>query len=84
MRPSDLEKDDHISIDQGGLSDATFRVSSVEVEDIGITEVVAVGLVSGCDTYSLTGATADSAFTLEHRDSDEEWQVFVNFIERED
>lgn len=84
MRPRNLEQDDHISIDKEGLSDAQFRVSSIEVEAIGITEVVAVGLVCGCDRYALTGATADSSFTLEHRESDEEWQVFAQFISVED
>jgi len=80
MRPSDLEHDDRISIDTEALRDATFRVSDVEVEDIGITEVVAVTLLCGCQRYAITGATADSSFTLEHLDGDDEWTVLTKDI----
>lgn len=83
MNPSKLQKDDRVNFDHDGLSGCTFRVSDVEVQDVGITEVVAVGLVCGCDTYALTGATADSQFTVEHRDTGEAWQVFKQQIEVE-
>jgi hypothetical protein len=51
-RPRNLEHDDRISIGSEPLSGRTFRVSDVEVEDIGITETVAVTLVSlSCESH---------------------------------
>jgi methionine aminopeptidase len=65
------------------LSDLTFRVSDTEVTDIGITETIAVTLVSDADeasNYALVGTTADSAFTLEEIDGDDEVRVTTNAI----
>jgi len=83
-RPRNLEHDDRISIGSGPLSGRTFRVSDVEVEDIGITETVAVTLVSGSDKYSMVGTTADSSFTAEDLETGEEYTVFAQHITVED
>lgn len=85
MRPRDLEKDDTVAFDgHVDLRGAHFRVSDVEVEDVGITEVVAVTLVCGCEPYKITGTTADARFTLETLDGDDEWEVWepqINVVE---
>lgn len=52
MRPSDVEHDDRLSIDHKALSGREFRVSDVDVENIGITETVAVRLVGlSCESH---------------------------------
>jgi hypothetical protein len=56
MKPNTLDDDQRISIDTEPLNDATFRVSDTVVEDIGITQVVGVTLLSGFDAAQ-SGAT---------------------------
>lgn len=80
-RPQTLEPDDRIRIDHEALSGRTFRVSDVDVSDVGITETVAVTLVGGSERFALTGTTADSSFTLEDVDTGEEWTVFAQRID---
>jgi hypothetical protein len=78
-RPRDLQHDDRITFRHEALSGRVFRVSDVEVTDIGITETVAVTLLSDGESATLTGATADSTFTVEF-DGDE-YTVFAQRIE---
>lgn len=77
---SALESDDRITIDAKPMGGATFRVSDVEVEGIGITEVVAVSLVSGCDRYVLKGASHSDTCELDCAESDESWEVELTDI----
>jgi hypothetical protein len=80
----DIEEDDHISIDAEAFSDALFRVSDKQVDDIGITETLAVTLLSdSAGTWALVGTTSDSQVTLEEIDGDGEVQVFWQQIEKE-
>ena len=75
----DLSKDDIVEIDEEALSGSQWRVSDVEVEDIGITETFAVSLVSASqDTlnYSIVGTTGDNVVTLSALDDDLEYRVF--------
>jgi len=81
MRPSSLEHDDCVTIDVEPFSDRVFRVSDIEVSDIGLTEVVVVTLVSDDMGLSLTGTTADSIFTIEDRNTGDEYSVFDQQIE---
>lgn len=80
----DLEEDDIVEIDETALSGSQWRVSDVQVEDIGITETLAVSLVSASqDTlnYSIVGTTGDSVVTLSAIDSDDEHRVFWQQME---
>jgi hypothetical protein len=56
MKPNTLDDKQRISIDTEPLNGATFRVSDTVVEDIGITQVVGVTLLSGFDAAQ-SGAT---------------------------
>jgi hypothetical protein len=71
----DLDPGDELSIDSQPLSDAVFRVSDVAVEDIGLTEVVVVGLTVGCERYALKGIVDGDEITLSHVTGDNEWDI---------
>lgn len=81
--PRDLQQGDPVEIAEEPLTDLQFRVSDVEVEDIGITETFAVTLVSHADdepNYAIVGTTADSTATLSEIDGDAEHTVFWKSI----
>lgn len=80
----DIEEGDHISIDTERFSDALFRVSDKQVKDIGISETLAVTLVSeSVGDWALVGTTSDSQITAEKIDGDGEVQVFWQQITHE-
>lgn len=81
----DIEEDDRIIIDTEPLSGVTFRVSDKQVNDIGLTETLAVTLVSDTESnWSIVGTTADSQVTLEEIGGDGEVQVFWQQISVEE
>lgn len=79
----DIEEDDYITIDIDALSGALFRVSDKQVDNIGITETIAVTLVSDAHgDWSFVGTTADSYMTLEEIDGDGSHTVFWKDMEK--
>jgi len=83
--PRELQASDIVEVHTEALSDALWRVSDTEVEDIGITETFAVTLVSDADgdsrAYSIVGTTADSTATLVEVEGDDEHTVNWNDID---
>lgn len=83
--PRELQASDIVEIHTEALSDALWRVSDTEVEDIGITETYAVTLVSASEddgrAYAIVGTTADSVATLAEVEGDHEVRVNWNDIE---
>lgn len=75
---SELEPDERIRIDREPLNGMTFTVSDVEEESIGLTTVVVVSLVCGCDGYVLKGASHSD--TCELANKDEEFEVELTDI----
>jgi hypothetical protein len=71
----DLEPGDELKIDSQPLSDAVFRVTDIDVEDIGLTEVVVVGLTVGCERYALKGVVDSDEITVTHVTGDDEWTI---------
>lgn len=81
-----LEEGDVVVFDHDALSGREYRVSSIAIEDIGITETFAVTFVcdrEGTLNYVATGTTSDSAFTLEAVDGDDEHRVFWMQVEHQ-
>jgi hypothetical protein len=81
MKPNTLDDEQRISIDTEPLNDATFRVSDTVVEDIGITQVVGVTLLSGCERYAIEWATHSDTAVVSHLDGDSEWEVNIEDIQ---
>lgn len=76
----DLEEGDEVYVTrEDGLRSLVFRVSDKQVEDIGITETLAVTLVSTSESlpnFALTGTTADSTVHMQAIDDEDEYQLF--------
>jgi hypothetical protein len=81
MNPTNLQRDDHITFDLDALPD-NCRVSDTELKQIGITDVLAVTLIADDSEYLLSGTTDGSTYTVERVDTDQEWDVFTQQIER--
>jgi hypothetical protein len=75
--PDDLEKGEEIRIDTEPLSGVTYEVMDTTVEDIGITEIVAVTLVCGCERYAIEWASHSETAEVLHLDGDETWEIDV-------
>ena len=75
-----LRVGDVVTIDTDAFSGSTLEVSDVEVEDIGITETVAVALVNDDTLYSIVGTTADSLFTITNKETEEQFRMMASDI----
>ena len=87
-KPQELQSGDDVSIDRDLLSDVVFRVSDVQVKDIGIAEVVVVTLVSdsksvGIYDYTLTGTVGVDSFALLSMAGEKDFQVTPDDITAE-
>jgi hypothetical protein len=81
MNPTELQHDDHASIDTEPLAGTLWRVSDVEVQDIGIATTFAVTLVSDSEQWSLIGTTEGETCTASPVESDDEYDVRFDSIE---
>lgn len=77
---NDMENGEEIRIDREPLSGVTYEVMDTTVEDIGITEVVAVTLLSGCERYAIKWAIHSETAEFVHLDGDDEWEIKVTDI----
>ena len=78
--PDELEQGEEIRIDTEPLSGVTYEVMDTTTEDLGLTEVVAVTLLAGCERYAIEWATHSETANVVHLDGDDEWEIEVTDI----
>jgi hypothetical protein len=78
---TDLERDDEIEIETRPFDGLTLRVSDTEIEDLGVTEVVVVTLVAGCDRYVIKAATHSDEATITNLESNEGWHFEIEDVD---
>jgi hypothetical protein len=78
--PNDLEQGEEIRIDREPLSGVTYEVMDTTTEDLGLTEVVAVTLLAGCERYAIKWAMHSETASFVHLDGDDEWEINVTDI----
>lgn len=71
---------DGIRINHKRVEDQEFEVADRRVQDLGLTSVLVLALVSGSEQWSLRGTTATDEFVLSPIDGDEEFDVSVKDI----
>lgn len=78
--PHGFEVGDEFRVDQEPLSGRTYEVTDVEEQDIGLGTIVAVGAVSGSETYSLTWVVGNEVLAFSPTHSDVEYDVLLGSI----
>lgn len=84
MNLSELSSGDRIEIDCCGIEDHSFTVEDVEIANLGITRVIAIGLTAGCTTYALKGThesdIAELSLVNEKQNDHDPWEIMVSDI----
>lgn len=75
MNITDPEPDDEIEVDTASFDSTTFRVSDIDKESIGLTEIVAITLIGEDDRYVVKGATHSDSAVITNLETNEEWHI---------
>jgi hypothetical protein len=82
MKPDQLERGDHISIESEPLCGPLWEVEDIEVQDLGLTAVTVVALYSDGEVWTLQWAdTSDKAALVRAKEmGDEKHKVVLDNI----
>lgn len=76
-----IEAGDTLSIESKYV-EGTFEVTSTDIEDVGIAEMLAAGLVKDDEAWTLTWIGGNERVTLAPLDADIEYDVDISEIEK--
>ena len=80
MKPDQLERGDHISIESEPLCGPLWEVEDIEVQDLGLTAVTVVALLSDTDVWTLQWTDTSDKATVSKTTSDEQYKVVLDNI----
>ena len=80
MKPDTLEQGNSISIESKPLCGPLWEVKDVEVEDLGLTAVTVVALLSDTDVWTLQWTDTSDKATVSKTTSDEQYKVVLDNI----